>query len=160
MTTKHPVRRAPLLFLLLLACSLLLSCAAGPSAADVAADRDRWRAARDVTADGKVDEQEAPLWSELLVAWDAKLTADEHAAGAQRDARTVLAEILRVYGAAAVTVFLAPELQARAPEMFRLVDRNGSGMLEETELLTLDPASPVFAMVVATTAQALLRHRR
>ncbi len=126
----------------------------------MAADRDRWTAVRDATADGKIDQQEAPLLADLLIAWDTKLTADERAAGSPRDARAILADMLRAYGAAAVTVFLAPELQARAPDMFRLVDTNQNGQLEPDELTSIDPASPVFAMVVTTTLRGLLAARK
>lgn len=150
-------RRLPLLLLLLAGCSLLVSCTTGPSPADVAADRARWAAVRDVTADAAVDEREAPLLAELLIAWDARLTADEAAAGQPRGTREVLLELLRVYGLAAVQLLIAPELQARAPELFRLVDRDGDGVLSEAELLAIDPTSPVFALVVTTTVHGLLR---
>lgn len=154
------LRRWPLLLLLLATCSLLTSCCNGPPAADVAADRARWTAVRDTTADGAVDEREGPLLAELLIAWDAKLAADEVAAGQPRDARTIVAELLRVYGVAAVQVLVGPDLQARAPELFRLVDRDGDGVLSEAELLAIDPASPVFALVVTTTVHRLLTEHR
>lgn len=150
------------LSMLLLLCALLLtltSCASGPDPADVAADRARWTAVRDLTADGQVDAQEAPLLGQLLVVWDQKLAADEAAAGRPRDARTVLLDLLRVYGVAAVQVFLGPELQQRAPEAFRLLDRNSDGVLSEAELLAVDPTDPVFAVVVVTTLHRLLTRR-
>ncbi len=151
MTRRRWAALAALAFL------LLCSCATGPTAADVAADRDRWRAVRDTTADRTVDALEAPLLGELLAAWDAKLTADE-AAVVSRD--TTVEDLLRVYGAAAVQLWLVPEFQRRAPEMFRLVDRNGDGVLDETELRAIDPKSPVFATVVLmTAAQLLAKHR-
>lgn len=156
MTTKTIGRRAPLLLLLLVACSMLLSCTTGPDPADVAADRDRWRAVRDVTADGRIGEDEAPLLTGLLVVWDEKLTADETAAG-RHDPKAVLVDLLRVYGVAAVQVFLAPELKARAPDLFALVDVDKDGALSEAELLAIDPRSPVFAIVVASTVTQLLK---
>lgn len=134
-------------------------CSTAPRPADVAADRSRWAAVRDLAADGKIDPVELQLLGTLLVAWDEKLTADEAAAGHKRTPQEMLAELLRVYGAAAVQVWLAPELQARAPEAFRLVDKNGNGVLEESELVGLDPADPVFAVVLVTTAQHLLKGR-
>lgn len=144
-----------MLWLMLFCCS----CAVRPDPRDVQADRARWTAVRDATADGSIDEQEGPLVAELLVAWDAKLSADEAAAGAQRDARAILEDLLRAYGVAAVQLWLVPEMQQRAPEMLRLIDRDGDGTLTAAELLAIDPADPVFALVVATTAQQLLRRR-
>lgn len=157
MTTSR-TRRWPLL-LLLLACCALVSCASAPPAEDVVADRARWAAVRDLSADGQIDAVELQLLGTLLVAWDEKLTADEAAAGHKRTPQEMLGELLRVYGAAAVQAWLAPELQARAPEAFRLVDRNGNGVLEEQEMLAIDPTDPVFAVVLVTTAQHLLKGR-
>lgn len=77
----------------------------------------------------------------------------------QRDPRGVLLELLRVYGVAAVQVALAPELEERAPELFRLVDKNGDRVLDESELLSIDPTSPVFALVVASTVHRLIESR-
>lgn len=137
----------------LLLLSLFAGCQTGPTAADVAADRDRWAAVRDVTADHTVDAIEAPLVAELLAAWDAKLSADEAKVAS---ADTTVADLLRVYGSAAVTIWVVPELQKRAPEFFRLVDKDGNGTLSDAELLAIDPKSPVFAAVVLTTAARLL----
>lgn len=159
-TKNTLLRRLPLLILMLVGASLLTSCCSGPAPADVAADRARWTAVRDTTADGAVDAREGPLLAELLVAWDAKLAANEAAAGQPRDARTVVAELLRVYGLAAVQVLVGPDLQARAPELFRLVDKDADGILSEAELLSIDPASPVFALVVTTTVHRLLTEHR
>ena len=77
----------------------------------------------------------------------------------QPSAEQTIADLLRVYGVAAVQVIVGPELQARAPEMFRLLDVNSNGVLEEAELLSMDPASPVTAIVVVTTLQKLLKDR-
>lgn len=159
MNATRPRPRWPLLLLLLACCAVLVACATAPPAEDVAADRARWTAVRDLAADGQIDQTELQLIGTLLVAWDEKLTADEAAAGHKRTPQEMLAELLRVYGAAAVQVWLAPELQQRAPEAFRLVDRNGNGVLEAAELQAIDPTDPVFALVVATTAQHLLRGR-
>lgn len=139
--------------------ALLHGCTGGPDPADIAADRDRWDAVRLVSVDGSIDAQEAPLLAELLVRWDDKLTAAERAAGRARDPAQQLRDLLRVYGLAAVQLFVAPELQARAPESFRLFDRNGDGMLDEAELLAIDPRDPVFAMVVASTVHGLIKNR-
>lgn len=134
--------------------SLFLSaCAAAPTAADVVADRARWIAVRDVTADGKVDAVEESAWTELLLTWDHKLSADEQNVA---EADTTVADLIRVYGIAAVQIWFAPELQKRSPELFRLVDRNSDGILGESELLAVDPKSPVFAVVVLSTAARLL----
>lgn len=153
MTTIRLLRLLPFIFA---ACSTI-------DPADVAADRDRWTAVRDTTADGVVDAREAPLLAELLVAWDQKLTADEAAAKRARAPRDVWAEVLRVYGEAAVQVALAeigwPAVASQHPEAFRLVDRDGDGRLTIAELQAVDPLSPVFAMVVTQTAVALLRKR-
>lgn len=132
---------------------LLASCALKPDPLDVASDRDRWGAIRAVTADGTIDSSERELLDQLLSDWDATLRIKEAAAGP----KDVLADMLRVYGVATVQVIIGPELQARAPEVFRLIDVNNNGVLEEAELLTLDPASPVTAVVVVTTLQKLLR---
>jgi len=137
--------------------ALLHGCASGPTAADVAADRDRWTAVRDVARDNLVDAIERPLLDELLRVWDQKLMADE-AALVSTD--TTVRDLIRVYGIAAVQVFLAPEIQARAPELFRLIDRNMDGTLDEAELLAVDPKSPVFAVVVLSTAARLLARGR
>lgn len=155
--TKHRIWNTILLLLTSLAC--YGCCSTAPAAKDVAADRARWAAVRDLAADGTIDPVEMQLIGTLLVAWDEKLTADEAAAGHKRTPREVLQDLLRVYGAAAVQVWLAPELQKAAPEAFRLVDQNGNGVLEEAELTSLDPADPVFAVVLVTTAQHLLKGR-
>lgn len=136
----------------------LAACATGPDPLDVQADRDRWTAVRDTTADGAVTPNEAPLLAELLVAWDQKLTADEVAAKRARDPKAVMADLLRVYGTAALTVFGA-DLAVRAPEAFRLADANSDGMLSVEELTTLDPANPVVALAVTQTVVAMLRKR-
>jgi len=133
--------------------AVLHGCASGPTPADVAADRDRWTAVRDVARDNLVDGIERPALDELLRVWDQKLMADE-AALVSTD--TTVRDLIRVYGVAAVQVFLAPEIQARAPELFRLIDRNLDGTLDEAELLAVDPKSPVFAVVVLSTAARLL----
>lgn len=142
----------------LLALAILAGCVAGPSAADVAADRDRWRAVRDVVADGQVDATEAPLLQQLIFAWNDKLEADE-AIVASKD--TTVEDLLRVYGETAVQLWLVPEFKKRAPQMFALVDKNGDGMLDANELRSIDPKSPVFAAVVLTTAaQLIAKHKR
>lgn len=159
MTRPNPVRRV-LALLFFITVPLAFASCTTISPEDVKADRARWTAVRDTTADGKVDEQEAPLLGQLLVAWDAKITADEASAGKPRDAGVIFAEVLRVYGAASVQAFLGPELLRSAPEVFRLIDRNGDRILSEQELTSLDLRDPVVAMVVVTTARALLtRHR-
>lgn len=134
----------------------LTACQVGPSAADIAADRDRFTALSAVTADNTVTPAERPELDDLLHAWDAKLTADE-AAVAKAD--TTVQDLLRAYGLASVQIFLVPELKARAPELFALVDRNSDGMLDEAELLAVDPKSPVFAAVVITTAARLIARK-
>lgn len=149
--------RAAVIALLLLI--LLPGCMGGPSPADVEADRARWTAVRDVTADGVVDEGERPALAAFLIAWDDKITADEKAAGAQRDPQQILAGLLRAYGVAAVQVFLGPELQRRAPALFAAVDGDGDGLLSEAELLSIRPDDPAFAAVVIVTVHALLRDR-
>lgn len=138
--------------MLVLLC-LFTACATGPTAADIAADRDRWRAMSDVTADKQVDATEAPLLTTLLIEWDAKLTADERRVAS---ADTTWQDLARVYGEAVVTVLLADEIKARAPELFRLVDRNSDGTLSIDEVTLIDPTSPVFAAVVVSTAVRLL----
>ena len=137
----------------LILCVLFASCVAKPNPLDVAADRDRWAAIRAVTADGTIDSNERELLDELLTSWDATLRVKEAGNGP----KDVLSDMLRVYGVAVVQVIVGPELQARAPEMFRLIDVNSNGILEESELLSMDPASPVTALVVVTTLQKLLR---
>lgn len=139
--------------------ALLASCVARPDPADVAAERDRWTFLRDLTIDGQVDPQEAPVLAAVLVQWDAQLQADEEAAGAPRDARTILVDLVRAYGLAAVQLFLVPELQAKAPELFRLLDKDTDGILSEAELLAVDPTDPVFAVVLITTVHRLLTKR-
>jgi len=140
---------------------LLVACQAGRSTADVQADRARWTTVRDVTVDGIINAPtEATMLADMLLAWDAKITAEEAAAGKPRDWHAYAAELARVYGTAAVQVALAeigPKIKAQAPpELFRLVDKNSDGALSVDELLGVDPASPVFALVVATTAAQLL----
>lgn len=134
----------------------LTACQAGPSAADVAADRDRFTALSAVTADDTVSPAERPVLDELLHAWDVKLTADEQAVA---KADTTVQDLLRAYGLAAVQIYLTPELKARAPEMFRLLDVTADGQLDEAELRGADPKSPVFAAVVITTAARLLARK-
>lgn len=144
------------MILLLVLLPLFASCAsAGPSPADVEADRARWTAVRAVVADGQIDAAEATSLVGLLAAWDAKIAVGE--AGSKQDRRGQLEELVRVYGAAVVSVTLGPELQRRAPDLFRLVDRNTDGQLAIDEILSIDPASPVFAVVVATTVAQLVR---
>jgi len=143
----------------------LVACQSGPTPADVQADRARWTTIRDAVADGVINQTtEAQPIADMLLAWDAKLTAEEQAAGKPRDWQAYGAELARVYGAAAVQVALAeigPKLKAQAPlELFRLIDKNSDGALSVDELLGVDPTSPVFALVVATTAaQLLTRHK-
>ena len=133
--------------------ALLTACMAKPNPVDVAADRDRWVAVRATTADGVIDATEKQLLDELLATWDATLRVKEAAAGP----KDVLADMLRIYGVAAVQVLVGPELLERAPELFRLVDANSNGILEESELLSMDPASQVTAVVVITSLQKLLK---
>ena len=142
----------------LLATGILAGCLANPSPADVASERARWSKVRDVTADGQISNAEVQELGKLLDEWDAKLVTDEAAAGRKRDAATILGEIVRVYGPAAVQVALGDALQTR-PEwvpLFRLVDKNSDGFIDGAELASVDPLDPVFALVVATTARALL----
>lgn len=138
-----------------LAVCLAAACATGPAPLDVEADRARWTAVRAVVADGTLDAAENTALAGLLAAWDAKLAVDE--AAAEQDRRGQLEELVRVYGAAVVSVTLGPELQRRAPDLFRLVDKNTDGQLAIDEILSIDPASPVFAVVVATTVAQLVR---
>lgn len=167
---------------------LLAACQSGPSPADVAADRARWTAIRDksvadqarlehirtAVADGVLTEQEqvlvadalrtydleAPVFAMFLLVWDSKLQADEAAAKVPQDPKGVLLELIRVYGFATVQVVLAPVLQEKAPAVFRLLDKNGNGVLEEPELAAIDPTDPVFAFVVITTVRELLQRHR
>ncbi len=174
--------KTTLLFLL----SVLTACATGPDPADVAAERARWTAVRDHSAgdanraiaveavaqgDKELDEVEkeemrqlVKEWREdinvqgdLILAWDAKLKADEEAAKTPRDTRTVFLDLLRAYGMATVQLFLEPELKAKAPELYRLVDRDSSGSLSEEEILAIDPTSPAFAVVVTATVVRLVK---
>jgi hypothetical protein len=166
---------------------LLCGCQTGPSAADVAADRARWTAVRDrdVSSQARLEhvraavaddtitpqerqlledafrtwDQEAPLYAMFLLVWDDKLTADEKAANAPRDAKTVLLDLLRVYGVATVQLVIGPELQAKAPAVFKLLDRDSNSVLDESELMAIDPADPVFAVVVIDTLRQLLQRR-
>lgn len=151
--------RSPLLRLFLLLPVLLAACASGPDPADVAADRARWRGVRDATADGVLSPAESVVLAELLVAWDEQVTALEAAANTKQKPEAVLAELLRVYGVAMVDTFFAPELQRRAPELFRLVDKDGNGSLSAEELTSIDPTSPVFALVVASTVHRLIKRK-
>lgn len=141
--------RAALSFLGLL---FLIGCQTGPTAADVAADRDRWHAVFQTAADRVVDDQEAPLLDQLLVEWDQKLRVDEQrVAGAQ----SRWEDLARVYGAAVVQVVLAREIAAAAPELFRFIDRNSDDVLAADELAAIDPLNPVFAAAVVSTAVRL-----
>lgn len=145
---------------LLLFSWLLLLCGCHTiDPADVEADRARWTALRDITADGVLSPLELAAVGDWLIAWDTRLLADEAAAKRPRDARAIVQDLVRVYGFATVQVFVVPELQARAPELFRLADLNSNGTLEADELLAIDPTSPVFALVVASTVQRLLAKR-
>lgn len=149
---------APFLFVFALLALLLASCASGPSVADVAADRARWRATHDVTADGVVDPQEAPLLAQLLAEWDAKLGVDERRIA---DQDTQWQDLLRVYGVAMLQVF-GGDLEARAPELFRFVDRNSNHALDLEELQALNVQTlqnPVFAAAVVSTAVQLAARR-
>lgn len=149
----RPGYRLAALFMLCLCC-----CVGGPPpASEVAAERAAWSQVRDITADDAVTEQEKPPLAEAMAAWDAKIATDE-AAVARGD--TTVQDLIRVYGLATVQVFVGPELQKRAPELFRFIDGNSNGVLEEHELLAVDPRSPVFALVVASTAARLIAERR
>lgn len=139
-----------------LALLFLAGCQVAPSAADVAADRDRWAAVTAVTADRAVDDAEAPLLSELLAAWDASIQAAEARVAA---AGTTWQDLVRVYGSATVNVLLAQEIATKAPELFRFVDRNEDGELSPEELMAVDPANPVFAAAVVSTAVRLLARK-
>lgn len=140
---------ASALFLLAAACMTQ-----APDPRDIVADRARWDAVQRTTADGVLTQEEHDLLVVLIGEWDVALRVKEAAAA---QSGNVLADMLRIYGVAAVQVILGPELQQRAPEVFRLVDKNSNGVLEEAELLGLDPASPVTAVVVITTLQKLLK---
>jgi hypothetical protein len=146
-----------LLALLLLA--FLPCCISGPNAADVAADRARWTAVRDVTADGKVDDTELATFGNMMSTWNDKLTADEQAIGKAKTPGDMLTELLRVYGTATVQVVIAPILQQKSPAVFRLIDKNGDGVLSAEEILALDPKDPVTAVVVIQTLQELLTRK-
>lgn len=144
---------------------LLAACAtSGPDPADVVADRARWTAVRDVAADGAIDPQEQPLVTQLLVAWDAKLQVDEAAAKAAREPQRVLQDLVRVYGTAVVAGAFGPDLQRAAPDVFRLFDLDGSGVIDPGELMSIDVTSPSFQVVLATTLAnitvALIEKRR
>ena len=145
---------AAMLSLLLCACQT-----AGPSAEDVAADRARWRAVLTETADGVIDEQEAPLNAQLLADWDAKLTADEKAAGDVNSPKKTWETMLRVYGVAAVQVVLGPKLLEKAPQVYKLLDKNQDGVLDEQELLGLDPTDNATAIVVVQALYDLIKHK-
>ncbi len=137
----------------------LCSCMGTMSKVEVEADRARWTTVRDVTADNAVDEQERQKLALALLAWDKKLALAEEEIGKARDPNAIFVDLLRVYGAAVVQAYLGPELLARAPEMFRLIDRNSDGVLSEGELASLDPRDPVVALVVVHTLHALLTRR-
>ena len=141
------------LFCLLFCCC----CASVRDPGDVAADRGRWMATRDVTADNAVTAQERTALDSLLEKWDRDLTDDEATIARGED---TVQDLIRVYGLAAVQLWVTPELQKRAPELFRLVDRTGNGALEEAELLAVDPRSTVFAAVVVSTAARLIAEAR
>lgn len=135
---------------------IVAACATGPSAADVAADRARWAAMRDVTADQAVDAAEAPHLAALFMAWDEKLTADEKRVAS---AATTWQDLARVYGAAIAQELLGAELAARAPDLFRFVDRNSDGVLSVDEIASIDPKNPVFAAVIVSTAVQLIARK-
>lgn len=137
---------------ILLLLSILAACMGGPSPADVQADRARYSAVLAVTADNQIDPLEAPVFAQMMLAWDEKLRADEGSA-----ANNMLRDLVRVWGFAAVQVFAVPALQQRFPDVFRLLDLNNDGMLSEQELLAIDPRSPAFAIVTITTLQQLLK---
>lgn len=140
-------------FLLLLPL-LFVACQSGPTTADVAADRARWQAMRDVTLDRTVDDVEAPILGQLFAAWDAKLSADEQRLVA---ADTTWQDLLRVYGPLTLEAF-GIDLEARAPELFRFIDRNGNHLLdlEELQSLSVDTLkNPVFAAALVSTAVRL-----
>jgi hypothetical protein len=156
MTTTTTVRLLPLLL-------FLAGCVTpGPSLLDVQADRARWEALHMAVADRAIDDAEHGALGVLFDEWDKKLVADEVAASNASARRDTMADLVRVYGDAAVSVVLADaDLQAKAkaaaPDLFALADRDGSGSLSLAEILTLDPTSPVFAVVVATTVARLVR---
>ena len=134
---------------------LLSSCYSGPTPERLATERAWWQAVKTTTADGTIDEAEAPLLAQLLADWDVLLTKDEGGTGA-KDPKAMLTELLRVYGVATVQVILGPELMARAPTVFKLLDANQNGILEEQEIMGLDPADPVTAVVVVQTIYQLM----
>lgn len=137
-----------------LVCLFVQSCQLSPNAADIAADRARWTAMRDFTADRSIDDQELPVLNELFNAWDEKLKVDELRVAA---VDTTWQDLVRVWGAAALTVF-GGNLEAQAPLLFRFVDKNGNHLLELEELQALTPdtlTNPVFAAAVIATAVQL-----
>jgi len=144
--------------LLLLVGVLLAGCQVGPSPQDVAAERARWRGFQAALADDQVSPEESRYLHQLLDQWDLQLIVDENDV-APKDAKAKMEEILRVYGVAAVQVIFGPELQKRAPEAFRLVDANGDGLLSEKEILAVDFADEVVAVVVVTTVVRLVRDK-
>lgn len=75
------------------------------------------------------------------------------------DLQATMRELLRAYTVAAVQVFAAEAVREKAPEAFRLIDKDGDGILSEAELMALDWRSPVTAVVVLTTVQKLIKHR-
>lgn len=136
---------------------VLSACWSGPSVEDVEADRARWTAVRDATADGVIEPAEKAAWAQFMLDWDDKLAADEKAAGQKRDPNQILVGLVRAYGVAAVQVFLGPELQRKAPAVFAMIDQDHDGLLTEAELLSVRPDDPAFAAVVLLTVQALIR---
>jgi hypothetical protein len=125
--------------------------APGPDPADVAAERSRWTAVRDVAADGLIEQVEAELLGPLLVEWDAKLQAEEAAANAARDPQRIMQDLIRVYGMSVVAGAFGPDLKKAAPDVFRLFDLDGSGVLDPAELMSIDLTSPSSQIVLATT---------
>lgn len=146
--------------LLLLLSAVLPGCVStAPSAADVAADRAMWQAMKDVTADGSIDAQEAPVLAQTFAQWDSRLRADE-ARVARAD--TTWQDLVRVYGLATLGVF-GVNLEAQAPQLYRYVDRNGNHTIEVAELEALsvdDLRNPVFAAALVSTAVQLIAKER
>lgn len=141
----------------LLLALLLSACMAGPNAADVEADRARWVAVHEVTGDGVLDDLERARLHGVLDAWNEKLIEDETAVGR---APQLVPTLLRVYGAAALTVF-SPELQAKHPDLFAVLDANADGLLTTAEVMAFVPRGPAdqerLAMIAVFTLRALLK---
>lgn len=133
--------------------ALFASCiTSGPTHADTVADRQAFSAVRAFEAAATHTPEEIAANAVFMTAWDQRITADEAAAGKTRDPKTWLAELVRVYGTAAVQVELEPVLMAKAPAMYRLLDKNGDGHLDAQEIAGFDVLDPVAAIVLTETA--------